>query len=95
MSNTVSGFNPNTAPKPALLTYVPGLTDQSATQVVEKRLESQFRHARDFMTTADVVVANEAFFFSISPGNCTIVASQAGRSRIESITASGLTAARS
>ena len=69
----VSGFNPNTAPKAALLTYIPGLTDQSASTVVDKRLESQFRHARDFMTTADVIVPNEAFFFSVSPGNCTIV----------------------
>ncbi len=69
----VSGFNPNTAPKAALLTYIPGLTDQSATQVAEKRLESQFRHARDFMTAADVIVPNEAFFFSVSPGNCMIV----------------------
>ena len=69
----VSGFNPNTAPKAALLTYIPGLTDQSATQVAEKRLESQFRHARDFMSAADVVVPNEAFFFSVSPGNCMIV----------------------
>ncbi len=69
----VSGFNPNTAPKAALLTYIPGLTDQSATQVTEKRLESQFRHAREFMNTADVVVPNEAFFFSVSPGNCTII----------------------
>lgn len=69
----VSGFNPNTAPKAALLTYVPGLTDQSASQVVEKRLDTQFRHARDFMSAADVIVPNEAFFFSVSPGNCTII----------------------
>ena len=69
----VSGFNPNTAPKDVLLTYVPGLTDQSATQTVEKRMQSQFRHARDFMATADVIVPNEAFFFSVSPGNCTII----------------------
>ncbi len=69
----VSGFNPNTAPKDVLLTYVPGLTDQSATQTVEKRMQSHFRHARDFMTAADVIVPNEAFFFSVSPGNCTII----------------------
>lgn len=70
---SVSGFNPNTAPKDVLLTYVPGLTDQSATQAVEKRMQSQFRHAREFMTSVDVVVPNEAFFFSVSPGNCTII----------------------
>jgi hypothetical protein len=69
----VAGFNPNTAPKAALLAYVPGMTDQSATAVVEKRMASQFRHARDFMDTADVVVPNEAFFFSVSPGNCMII----------------------
>lgn len=69
----VSGFNPNTAPKAVLLAYVPGMTDQSAATVVEKRVASQFQHARDFMAVADVVVPNEAFFFSVSPGNCVIV----------------------
>ena len=69
----VSGFNPNTAPKPVLLSYIPGLTEEAATQVIEHRKQSQFRHGRDFMDTANVVVPNEAFFFSVSPGNCTIV----------------------
>ncbi|MHB1206449.1 MAG: type II secretion system minor pseudopilin [Rhodospirillaceae bacterium] len=69
----VSGFNPNTAPKAVLLAYVPGMTDQSAAAVVEKRMATQFQHARDFMAAADVVVPNEAFFFSVSPGNCVIV----------------------
>lgn len=70
---TVSGFNPNTAPKVALMTYIPGLTDQMATQVIEHRRQSQFRHARDFMDIANLSVPNEAFFFSVTPGNCALV----------------------
>ena len=70
---SVSGFNPNTAPETALLTYIPGLTPDVAAQIVAKRQQSPFQHAREFMDASNVVVPNEAFFFGVSPGNCVIV----------------------
>jgi hypothetical protein len=69
----VSGFNPNTAPEPVLLAYTPGLTEEVATAVIEQRRTTAFKHARDFMTAANVVVPNEAFFFGVTPGNCVAV----------------------
>jgi hypothetical protein len=69
----VSGFNPNTAPELSLLTYVPGLTPNSAAATVEHRQQSPFQHARAFMDDTGVIVPNEAFFFGVTPGNCVIV----------------------
>lgn len=69
----VSGFNPNTAPEISLLTYVPGLTADSAAATVQHRLQSPFQHARSFMDDTGVIVPNEAFFFGVTPGNCVLV----------------------
>lgn len=67
------GFNPNTAPEKSLLAHMPGLTDEGAKFVVAQRQISSFRHARDFMEAANIVVPNEAFFFGTSPGSCMVV----------------------
>lgn len=70
---TSSGFNPNTAPEPSLLAHMPGLTEEGAKFVVRQRQTTSFRHARDFMEAANIMVPNEAFFFGTSPGDCMIV----------------------
>jgi hypothetical protein len=68
-----AGFNPNTAPEASLLVHMPGMTEDSAKFVVQQRQERAFRNSRDFMDAANATVANEAFFFGVSPGNCMIV----------------------
>lgn len=68
-----AGFNPNTAPAASLLAHMPGLTGEGAQYVIQKRKETSFRHARDFMEATDTSVANEAFFFGTSPGNCMVI----------------------
>lgn len=70
---STSGFNPNTAPEASLLAHIPGLTEDAAKFIVNERYNRAFRHARDFMEIANVSVANEAFFFGVSPGDCMIV----------------------
>ncbi|MGE0282443.1 MAG: type II secretion system protein GspK [Rhodospirillaceae bacterium] len=68
-----AGFNPNTAPEKSLLAHMPGLTDEAAKFVVAQRQITSFRHARDFMEAANIMVPNEAFFFGTSPGSCMVI----------------------
>lgn len=68
-----AGFNPNTAPEASLLAHIPGLTEDGAKFVVSQRQVTSFRHARDFMDAANVMVPNEAFFFGTTPGLCMVV----------------------
>ena len=69
----VTGFNPNTASETALLAHVAGLTKPAAAQVIEKREESPFQHAREFMAAAGFLTAAQPFFFSVVPGNCVVI----------------------
>jgi hypothetical protein len=70
---SAAGFNPNTAPEASLLAHMPGLTEDAAKFVVQQRQIASFRHARDFMEAANIMVPNEAFFFGTSPGNCMVI----------------------
>jgi hypothetical protein len=70
---TTAGFNPNTAPEPSLIVHTPGLTEDAAKFIVERRQASSFRHAREFLELANISVPNEAFFFGTSPGSCMVV----------------------
>jgi hypothetical protein len=69
----ISGFNPNTAPENILLTYIQGLTKETAAQVLSERQKSAFRNTRQFMATAGVLIPNEAFFIGLVPAGCVIV----------------------
>jgi hypothetical protein len=68
-----SGFNPNTAPGPVLMTYIAGLTPDNEAEVIRHRKDQPFRNAYDFSATANVVTPNESFFFSMIPSPCVIV----------------------
>jgi len=68
-----SGFNPNTASENVMLAYIPGLTKEGVAQVEAYRRKTPFRHGREFMSVAGVIVPNEAFFFGVTPGSCVIV----------------------
>jgi hypothetical protein len=69
----ISGFNPNTAPEASLLAHVPGMTPAVAAQVIAERKQTPLRSARDLMARAGVLIPNEAFFFSMTAGQCFIV----------------------
>lgn len=70
---STAGFNPNTAPEASLLIHTPGLTEDAAKFVVDRRQKSAFRHAREFLEISNISVPNEAFFFGTSPGNCMVI----------------------
>ncbi len=70
---TTAGFNPNTAPEASLIVHTPGLTEDAAKFIVERRQASTFRHAREFLELANISVPNEAFFFGTSPGSCMVI----------------------
>ncbi|MGE3477274.1 MAG: type II secretion system protein GspK [Rhodospirillaceae bacterium] len=70
---TTAGFNPNTAPEASLIVHTPGLTEDAAKFIVERRQAGSFRHAREFLELANISVPNEAFFFGTSPGSCMVI----------------------
>ena len=68
-----SGFNPNTAPKEVLATYLDGVSMESAGAMIEHREETPFRNARDVGDAAGIILVTQPFFFSFLPGRCFIV----------------------
>lgn len=70
---TTGGFNPNTAPELSLLVHTPGLTEDAAKFIVDRRQKSAFRHAREFLELSNISMPNEAFFFGTSPGSCMVI----------------------
>jgi len=70
---STAGFNPNTAPEASLLIHTPGLTEDAAKFIVERRQKTAFRHAREFLELSNISVPSEAFFFGTSPGTCMVI----------------------
>ena len=68
-----AGFNPNNAPVNALIANVRGMTRDKADKVIEYRTEKPFRSSREFAAAADLLVADEPFFYSFVPGSCVLV----------------------
>ncbi len=68
-----AGFNPNNAPVNALVANVRGMTRDKADQVMERRNDKPFRNSREFAAAADLLIADEPFFYTFVPGNCVVV----------------------
>ncbi len=68
-----AGFNPNTAPAQALIANVRGMTGDKADLVLAARATQPFRNVREFGAAADVLIADEPFFYSFIPGRCVVV----------------------
>ena len=68
-----SGFNPNTAPREALVTYLRGVTLDRADVILEYRETAYFRNSRELSSVAGVLLTNQPFFFSFIPGRCLVV----------------------
>lgn len=67
------GFNPNTAPPEILATFIDGLSIRDADRLVEQRKAMPFRNARNVGDAAGLILVNQPFFFSFSPGRCIVV----------------------
>lgn len=68
-----SGFNPNTAPREVLSSYLDGVSMERANMLVTHRENLPFRNARNVGDAAGVILLNQPFFFSFTPGRCIIV----------------------
>ncbi|MDG2243289.1 MAG: type II secretion system protein GspK [Rhodospirillaceae bacterium] len=68
-----SGFNPNTAPREVLSSYIDGISMERANMLVNYRENLPFRNARNVGEAAGVVLLNQPFFFSFTPGRCIVV----------------------
>jgi hypothetical protein len=62
-----SGFNPNTAPKEALATYIDGVTLDTAEALIEYRKSTPFRNARNVGDAAGVILVAQPFFLVFYP----------------------------
>jgi|GEM_PF-2774470 len=70
---TVSGFNPNTASREALLSNFSGLMEDDIQAVLERRAVRPFRNMREFASTANTLLRDEPFFYTFAPGACVVV----------------------
>ena len=68
-----SGFNPNTATVNSLVTYIRGVSVERAQSILEFRENAYFRNSRELGNAAGVLLTNQPFFFSFTPGRCLIV----------------------
>ncbi len=68
-----SGFNPNTAPKEALSTFIDGVSDTNSNILIALRKEVPLRNTRDVGDSIGVILNEQPFFFSFLPGRCFIV----------------------
>lgn len=69
----VTGFNPNTASREALLANFPDLTEEDIQAVLERRARRPFRNIREFASAAKTIVRDEPFYYTFAPGSCVIV----------------------
>lgn len=68
-----SGFNPNTASREVLSAYIDGVSTDRADLLVNYRETLPFRNSRNVGDAAGVILLNQPFFFSFTPGRCFIV----------------------
>ncbi|MDX2225455.1 MAG: type II secretion system protein GspK [Rhodospirillaceae bacterium] len=68
-----TGFNPNTAPERILRAALPRVTEEGARSIVERRRDKSLRNQREVGAAAGTSLIEEPFFYSFSPGPCTIV----------------------
>lgn len=68
-----SGFNPNTAPPEALVTYVPGISLDNAEAMVEFREKLPFRNIRNVGEAAGIILIDQPFTFSFKPSTCLLI----------------------
>jgi hypothetical protein len=68
-----SGFNPNTAPGPVLMSYVAGLTAENQAEILRKRIIKPFRNQAEFALASGETMPSEAFFYAFIPAPCVIV----------------------
>jgi hypothetical protein len=68
-----TGFNPNTAPARVLRAALPRVGEDEARAIVERRRAKALRNQREIGSAAGVTLIEEPFFYSFSPGPCTIV----------------------
>ena len=69
----VSGFNPNTASREALIASLPGLVEENLADLLERRKERPFRNTRELSVASGTVLREEPFFFTFAPAPCVIV----------------------
>lgn len=69
----VTGFNPNTASREALIANFPDLSEDDVRTVLERRAKRPFRNIREFAATARTIVRDEPFYYTFAPGACVIV----------------------
>ncbi len=69
----VSGFNPNTASREALIASLPGLVEENLADMIERRKERPFRNTRELSAASGTVLREEPFFFTFAPAPCVIV----------------------
>jgi hypothetical protein len=70
---SVTGFNPNTASREAILGYFPGVMETDLAAIMERRERRLFRNVREFAAAAQTVIRDDPFFYTFSPGACVIV----------------------
>ena len=69
----VSGFNPNTASREALLSNFSGLAEEDLKDLLIRRNERPFRNIREFAAAANTTIRDEPFSYTFAPGSCIIV----------------------
>jgi general secretion pathway protein K len=70
---SVSGFNPNSASREAILANIPGLLEENVQAVLERRDAIPFRNMRELAATANTLLRDEPFFYTFGPGACVVV----------------------
>jgi hypothetical protein len=68
-----NGFNPNTAPREAILATLPGLLEENVQAILERRDERPFRNMREIAATSNGLTRDDPFFYIFTPGQCVIV----------------------
>ncbi len=68
-----SGFNPNTASKEALSTFIDGISYDNSDILVSLRKKIPFRNIRDVGDSIGLILNEQPFFFSFLPGRCFII----------------------
>ena len=68
-----TGFNPNTAPEIVLVAALPRVTLDGAREIVARRRTVSLRNQRETSAAAGVTLFEEPFFYSFTPGLCTVI----------------------
>jgi len=68
-----SGFNPNTAPSEALITFIQDLTPDRTENLIEYRESFAFRSEQNIGDASGIILNSDPFFFSFLPGRCFII----------------------